>query len=96
MNSFRITELIQHIITDSLSPNKIFTGVYLITSNYLYRTVLRDYIETVYQEAQRELQRQQLDISLAELIDRIEAYINRQCTYLHFNLEHNAAQLITQ
>ena len=62
----------------------------------LYRTVLRDYIEAVYQEVQQELQHQQLDIPLVELIDRIEAYITRQCTYLHFNLEHDAAQLITQ
>jgi hypothetical protein len=60
----------------------------------LYRTVLRDYIESIYQEAQRELQRQQLNIRLTDLIDRLETYITRQCTYLHFNLEHNAAQLI--
>ena len=29
------------------------------------------------------------------LVIRIETYINRQCTYLHFNIEKNAAKLIS-
>ena len=61
----------------------------------LYRTVLRDYIESIYQEAQGELQLQQLDIPLTELINSLETYISRECTYLHFNLEHNAVRLIS-
>lgn len=60
----------------------------------LYRTVLRDYIENIYFEADQELQRQGLAIQLTELSTPLEAYINEQCTYLHFNLENNAAQLI--
>src|SRR5215213_5049584 len=59
-----------------------------------YRTVLRDYIETVYQEARRELQRQQLDIPITQFINKLETYINEQCTYLHFNLRFDAARFI--
>ena len=29
------------------------------------------------------------------LVTRIETYINRQCTYLHFNIEKNATKLIS-
>jgi hypothetical protein len=61
----------------------------------LYRTVLRDYIEDIYFETDQELQRQGLNLQLTDLILNIETYINEQCTYLHFNLEHNAARLIT-
>ena len=60
----------------------------------LYRTVLRDYIEDIYFEANRELQRQGLDIQLTDLIVNLEAYINDRCTYLHFNLENDSAQLL--
>ena len=61
----------------------------------LYRTVLRDYIEDIYFEADQELQRQGLNIPLAGLILNLENYINERCTYLHFNLENDAAQLLT-
>ena len=62
----------------------------------LYRTVLRDYIETVYHEVLKELQRQQLNIPLTILTNRLENFIARECAHLHFNLKHNAARLITQ
>lgn len=61
----------------------------------LYRTVLRDYIEDIYFEADQELQQQGLIIPLTGLILNLEAYINEQCTYLHFNLESNAIRLIS-
>ena len=60
----------------------------------LYRTVLRDYLEDVYTEAQRELQRQQVPHEIGPLITNLEAYINQECIYLHFNLENQAAQII--
>lgn len=60
----------------------------------LYRTVLRHFIEDVYFEADQELQRQGLQIDITRLIGEFETYINQQCTYLHFNLEHNSATLI--
>src|SRR4051794_30064341 len=61
----------------------------------LYRTTLRDYIEDIYIQADQELQRQGLDIPIAELVQNLETYIANQCTYLHFNLENNAAEVIT-
>ena len=67
----------------------------------LYRTALREYIEDIYIEANRELQHQGftiqhqgLIIQPIELIRNLEVYIRQQCTYLHFNLENNAAHLI--
>ena len=99
----RIDEFFQDNGANTIYNNRLITAqqdLCWCLFNYkqlpLYRTVLRDYIETVYQEAQQELQNQQLNIPLVELIDRIETYITRQCTHLHFNLEHNAALLITQ
>ena len=61
----------------------------------LYRTILRDYIEDIYFEADQELRRQGLVIPLTGLVTTLEAYICEQCTYLHFNLENNAARLIS-
>ena len=61
----------------------------------LYRTVLWDCIETLYYEVNQDLLWQQLNIQLTTLVTRIEIYINRQCTYLHFNIEEDAAKLIS-
>ena len=61
----------------------------------LYRTVLRDYIEDIYIEVDWEFQQQELDIQLKRFIRNLEAYINEQCTYLHFNLKTSAVQIIT-
>src|SRR5581483_6356928 len=61
----------------------------------LYRTVLREYIEDVYYEADQELQRQGLGLQLTGLINRLETYFNTQCTNLHFNLATNSARLIS-
>ena len=61
----------------------------------MYRTVLRDCIENLYYEVNQEFLRQQLDIQLTTLVTRVEIYINRQCTYLHFNIEEDAAKLIS-
>ena len=34
-------------------------------------------------------------VAITELVQALETYITEQCTYLHFNLEHNAAKVIT-
>ena len=36
-----------------------------------------------------------MNIQLITLVTRIETYINRQYTYLHFNIEEDAAKLIS-
>ena len=60
-----------------------------------YRTTLWDYIEDIYNQADQELQQQGLDVAITELVQALETYITEQCTYLHFNLKHNAAKVIT-
>ena len=61
----------------------------------LYRTVLREYLELFYQAVQQELSNQGIITATTDLIRQVEAYVNQQCTYLHFNLEHNALITIT-
>src|SRR3954447_6462071 len=61
----------------------------------LYRTTLRHYIENLYREIDQELQNQGYNDDFYILIRDLELYINQQCTFLHFNLEHTAATQIT-
>jgi len=60
-----------------------------------YSTTLWNYIEDIYNQVDQELQQQELDVAITELVQALETYITEQCTYLHFNLEHNAAKVIT-
>jgi len=61
----------------------------------LYRTVLRSYIENLYNQVDQVLQDQGYNISLENLTTQVEAFVNEKCTYFHFNLEDNAARLIS-
>ena len=61
-----------------------------------YRTALRSYIENLYSEIDQTLQLQGFNnVPLTSLTTSVEAFINEKCNYLHFNLENNAALLIT-
>ena len=99
----RATEIINNFFQDNgANPNFQNNNLQIAKQNCcwclfnyrdlpLYRTVLRDYIEDLYDEVDQELQGQGYNLQLDELVRTFETYINQQCTYLHFNSKSDSA-----